>query len=197
MHRLSQWMSCRALKYLAVGTLACGLAFTPACTSGQEQTTIAAISAGIALADLIIHASDPTSGANLASLDVGQSLINLSLSDATIHSTSGTGTVTVTDASTGSQLGQQSFNWYASGNSIYAQNPTTVHDWLQQFSGYSSVDVDVKVEPEVSETNYGTVSATDNVEYQGATYASATASWSYTNPKQLCNPSPCRLSPKK
>ncbi len=89
----------------------------------------------------------------------------MGLSNATIYSTSGNFTVSVIDANTGASLGQQTFGYAVQGNSLYAQDPTGLHDWLQQFSGYSSVDVYVQVEPQVQVTNAGTVSATDNAEY--------------------------------
>lgn len=198
MDAVRQWTKNKALGYAMVVLLACGLTFVTGCTQNTNsniQTACTVISTAAALITLGVLLTDPTSGSNLASLDLNQSLVNLSLSNASMYSTGGTGTVTVTDASTGSTLGQQSFGWVVSGDSIYAQNPTAVHNWLQQFSGYSSVDINVQLRPEVETSAYGSASATDKAEYDGTTYASATAGWYYSNPKQLCNPSPCRLSP--
>jgi hypothetical protein len=120
-------------------------------------------------------------------------LLNLSLSNATISSTSGNATLTVTDASTGTMLGQQTFGWTVVGNSIYAQNPAAVHDWLQQFTGYSNVDVGVQVVPTLQAADVGSASATANAEYTGTTYASTTVGWDYVKPAKCIPGSPCPI----
>lgn len=107
--------------------------------------------------------------------------------------------VTVTDASTGATLGQQSFNYAVTGNSLYAQDAATVNNWLKQFSGYSEADVTVQASPQLQTTNPGSASVTSNVEYQGTTYASAYAGWTYSGDGGSCpNPNrPCYVPPNQ
>jgi hypothetical protein len=117
---------------------------------------------------------DPA-GSDVASLDPSQALINIAMTNATTTATSGTLTVTVTNPSTGATLGQQSFGYVVNGSAIYAQNPTAVHNWLQQFATYANVTVSVATDdiPEQDIGTSGTASVTASAEYQGTTYATA------------------------
>lgn len=155
----------KALLYSATGALACGLGALISCTQsvGASATKNVGTSGGSITLSYKVTWDPP--GSYLADFDASQALLNLSLSNATISSTSGDATVTVTDASTGATLGQQSFAWTVNGNSIYAQDPTAVQDWLQQFTGYSDVDVNVQVLPTLQATAYGSASVTGNSEY--------------------------------
>ena len=79
------------------------------------------------------------------------------------------------------------------GTSLYAQDPTAVHNWLLQFTGYSDVDVDVDTTADLQTLAVGSASATANAQYQGATYASTTVSWDYntTPPSGGCDTPIC------
>ncbi len=114
-------------------------------------------------------------GTDLASFDPNQALVNLSLSNATIASTSGTVTVTVTDLNTGQVAGQQSFEYVVRGNSLFAQDPTAVSNWLRQFTSLTNVDVATNVSTDLSPTAAG--SATLNAQYSGVTYTSSTVTF--------------------
>ena len=122
--------------------------------------------------------SDP-SGTDLANFNSSQALLNVSTSNVAITSTSGSVGVTVSNASTGQLLGQQTFGYVVQGDSLYAQDPTALHNWLSQFGSYSDVYVDEQVSDLMGEdtATSGTASATAHAEYQGTTYASAYKSW--------------------
>lgn len=115
-------------------------------------------------------------GTDLASFDPTQALMNVALSNATIASTTGTVTVTLTDLNTNQVVGQQPFAYVVRGNSLYAQDPTAVSNWLEQFSGYSNLDVATNVSTNLAPTAAG--SATLNAQYSGVTYASSTVTFS-------------------
>src|ERR1700743_311990 len=83
------------------------------------------------------------SGADLASLDASQAIMNYSLSNATIVSTGGPVTVTVTDGTTGSTLGQETFQYVVRNQSLFAADPNAVSTWLNQFASSSNVNVTV------------------------------------------------------
>lgn len=119
-------------------------------------------------------------GADVANFDTTQGLLTLTLSNATISSTSGTFVLSIIDHASQVTVGQQTFNYVVNGNSLFAQDPTAVHNWLQQFSSYADVDVQIDVTPVVTAIAPGTVSSTGTAVYQGTSYASATASWTYT-----------------
>jgi hypothetical protein len=130
-------------------------------------------------------------GSDLVSLDANQALLNLSLSNANISSTTGIIELSVTDPTTGQTLGLQSFGFVASGNSLYAQDPAAVYNWLQQFTGYSNIAVNVDVSSDLQTISSGSASAIGSSQYQGVTYGSATVSWSsgVSGPRNL-NPVP-------
>ena len=119
-------------------------------------------------------------GSYLASFDATQALLNLSLANATISSTSGTVNVKVVDLTTNQVVGQQAFGYVVNGTSVYVQDPTAVYNWLQQFTGYASIDVVADLDTTALTTSTGTASATGTAQYQGSTYASSTVSWEYT-----------------
>jgi|GEM_PF-5970405 len=184
----------RTLSHGILAVLAACLIFLPGCTQSLSISgTTGSSGSSVTLNYTVVF--DPP-GSYLCNFNAGQALLNLSLSNASISSTSGTAVMTVTDATNGSTLGQESVGWVVNGTSIYAQNPTALQNWLGQFCSYSDVAVNVQAAPQLQTTTYGSASATAAVEYQGTTYASTTNSWDYTNPKQQCDPSPCRLAPK-
>lgn len=117
------------------------------------------------------------SGIALASLDPTQAILNLSLSNAKISSSSGQVTVTLTDDNTGAVVGTQSFQYVVNGNGIFAQDPSAVSNWLNQFTSYSSLDVNIVANTNLQAINSGTASVTANAVYQGTTVASGSASW--------------------
>ena len=121
-------------------------------------------------------------GSDLSSFDTSQGLMAMSLSNATLSSTTGNFSLRVKDLTTGSIVGQQSFGYVVRGSSFYAQDPTAVHNWLQQFAGYSDVDVLVDLAPTAETTSAGSASAITSAVYLGTTYASSTVSWEYTPP---------------
>jgi hypothetical protein len=118
-------------------------------------------------------------GTDLANFDTTQGLLTMTLTNGAISSSSGPFTLTVIDHGTGQAVGQQSFNYVTVGNSLYAQDPTAVHNWLSTFSGYADVDVQMDVTPVIDALTVGTVSTTASLVYHGTPYASATASWEY------------------
>jgi hypothetical protein len=117
------------------------------------------------------------SGTDLASLDPSQAILNYSLSNATISSTSGPVTVTLTDDNTGVIVGQQTFQYVVNGNGLFAQDPNAVSAWLDQFTSYSSLDVNLTTATDMQATSSGTATVTSNALYQGVTYTSSSASW--------------------
>ena len=114
-------------------------------------------------------------GSVVAAIDTSQALLNLAVTNATISSTSGTVTLTLTDETTNQVVGQQSFGYVVQGTSLYAQDPAAVHNWLQQFAGYAAIDVGVDVTSTLKSTGAG--GATVSAVYQGTTYASSSVSW--------------------
>lgn len=145
--------------------------------SSSAKTTASNVfkTIGAVCALIVVILADP-SGADVAAFDPSQALVNLQLSNLTISSLTGTGTITVTDTASGRTLGQQAFGWVVRGTSIYAQNPTAVHNFLSQFSTAADVTVGIQVSPDVVPITQSPVSATSIVEYQGATIAAATVS---------------------
>jgi hypothetical protein len=129
------------------------------------------------LQQLAMWQSSTLTGTELASLDPSQAILNLSLSNAAISSSSGQVTVTVTDDTTGAVVGTQTFQYVVNGNGLFAQDPSAVSSWLSGFTSYSSLDVTVAANTSLQATSSGTASVTANAVYQGTTYASGTASW--------------------
>ncbi|HET6841692.1 MAG TPA: hypothetical protein VFK06_08390 [Candidatus Angelobacter sp.] len=119
----------------------------------------------------------PVSGTDLASLNPSQAIMSYSLSNAAIVSTGGAVTITLTDDNTGATVGQQTFQYVVSNNSLFAQDPTAVSTWLSQFSSYTNLDVSVVAKTDMQAAGSGTVTVTNNAIYQGTSYASASTSW--------------------
>ena len=119
-------------------------------------------------------------GSYLASFDATQALLNLSLNNARITSTTGIANVSVIDLTNTQTVGQQSFGYVVRGTSIYAQDPTAVYNWLQQFASYPSIDVIVGVDTDVQTNTPGEASATATAQYQGTGYAMSSVGWTYT-----------------
>jgi hypothetical protein len=117
------------------------------------------------------------SGIDLAGFDPSQAVMTYTLSDATIVSTGGLVTLTLTDSDTGVTIGQQTFQYVVRGNGLFAQDPTAVSAWLNQFTSYTSLDMTATANTDVQVIDPGTVTVTNNVLYQGTSYASATTSW--------------------
>jgi hypothetical protein len=120
-------------------------------------------------------------GSYLSTFDATQALLSLSLTNATISSTSGTANVSVKDLTTGQIIGQQSFGYVVNGNSLYAQDQTAVYNWLQQFTSYADIDVIVTADTTLQTTASGSASSTGSAQYQGTSYASTTVGWTYTD----------------
>jgi hypothetical protein len=173
-------MSNMFLRFAATSVLACGVLMLAGCP--KQTTTVSAsqnskTGTTVTVSHQIVW--DPA-GSDLVGFDATQALLNLSLTNATITSTSGTVILGVKDLTTGQIVGQQTFGYVVNGNSLYAQDPTAVYNWLQQFTSYASIDVIVNVDTDVDATSVGGVSSTGNAQYQGITYASATVSWTYS-----------------
>lgn len=117
------------------------------------------------------------SGIDLAGFDPSQAVMTYTLSDATITSTGGLVTVTLTDSDTGATVSQQTFEYVVRGNGLFAQDPTAVSAWLNQFTSYTSLDMTATANTDVQVIDPGTVTVTNNVLYQGTSYSSATTSW--------------------
>lgn len=162
----------------ATAVLACGLMLLVGCTQTTEIQGGVSQQQGPYIQVTHTIQWDPP-GSYLASFDATQALLNLSLSNATISSTSGTVTVSVIDLTTNQTVGQQNFGYVVTGNSIYAQDPSSVYNWLQQFTGYSNIDVKAVLATQLQTTNSGSASATGSAQYQGSTYASTSVGWDY------------------
>lgn len=166
----------KGFRYAATPVLLCGLLLLAGCT--QTLT----IDSGVSQQQggyIQVHYQvvwDPP-GSYLASLDTTQALLNLSLTNASVASTSGTFTLTVTDLTTNQNVGQQSFGYVINGTSVYAQDSTGVYNWLQQFTGYSNIDVTVDVTPALQATTTTSSSVTGSAVYKGVAYGSATVGW--------------------
>ena len=128
----------------------------------------------------------PITGADLASIDPNQAIMNWGLNNAQIVSTSGSFTVTITDATSGVTLGQQTFQYVVSGTSLLVQDPAAFSAWLQQFASYPSVNATVEAATTMQTIATGTSTVTSNAVYQGVTYASGTARWARTRPCPTC-----------
>jgi hypothetical protein len=122
------------------------------------------------------------SGTDLFSLDPSQAILSYSLSNATIASTNGLVTVTLTDDTTGVVVGQQTFQYIVNGNSLFVQDPSAVSSWLNQFSSNSNLDVGLNLDTDVQAITSGTATVTSNAVYQGVNYASGSASWAASFP---------------
>jgi hypothetical protein len=97
----------------------------------------------------------PVSGTDLASLDPSQAIMNYSLSNATIASTDGSLTITLTDGDTAATIGQETFQYVVRNQSLYAQDPNAVSTWLNQFATYPNINVAVAADTDVSVTRQG------------------------------------------
>lgn len=187
-----------ALRYGASAAILAVSLFSVSCIppgNVSESCSVTINSNGSTSEKCSVTVKDPP-GSYLCDTNASQALLNYSLSNATVASTSGTFSLAVSDATTGATLGQNSFGYTVEGNSVYPQNPTALENWLGQFCSYSDVNVSAQVPTELQTTNYGYASATSAAQYQGTTYASATNSWDYPAPKgKPCQPGPCKLGP--
>jgi hypothetical protein len=182
-----------------VGLLTFGLAFVAACTQSTGVTGGWNQKQGWNVEGNYTITWDPP-GSELADLNASQLSLPISMTNAELTSTSGTGTVTVTDLSTGNVVGQQSFGYTVSGSTLYVQDPTAVQNWLDQFTSYTEVEVGVAINSLAGQdtATSGTGTATGTAVYQGTTYASQYSSWNIGGGSgKPCNPSPCTLGPSK
>jgi hypothetical protein len=115
--------------------------------------------------------------------DASQALLNLALTNATVTANAGTVTVSVKDLTTGQIVGQQNFDYVINGTGVYAQNPSAVYNWLQQFTGYADIDVITNLATPVQSITDAPSSVTSSVQYKGTTYASSSAGW---EPSDTC-----------
>lgn len=124
---------------------------------------------------------------SLASIDTSQAWASITTQNGTVNNTSGTFTIEVTDTASGELLGQQSFAYTISGDSVYAQDPSAVHNWLDGFTQYGSEEVTVAISAAdidfVPTVQSGTATLGVAANYNGVTYASATL-----NEKVKCPP---------
>jgi len=124
------------------------------------------------------HTSFDPPANSLTNIDTTQAFAALTTQNGTVNNSTGTFTIKVTDTASGTLLGQHSFSYVMSGNSLYAQNPTSVHSWLDGFTQYGSEEVTVKISASdidfVPTIQSGTASLGVAAKYQGFTYAAAT-----------------------
>jgi hypothetical protein len=126
-------------RFVATGALTCSLVFAQACTTKTTMsTTVSKSPTGTTTVTVGIAVTIDPAGSDLAGFDTPRALANVAMDNANITSTAGTVTVTVSDASSGQVCGQQAFGYVVSGSSLYAQDPTAVHNWLTQFGSYSN-----------------------------------------------------------
>jgi hypothetical protein len=199
MNGLATGLVPRGLRTVTVALTVCSLLLfsgLSGCSSSTKTTASNVFKTIGAVCALVVAILADPSGADVAAFDPSQALVNLQLSNLTITSLTGSGTITVTDTATGRTLGQQTFGYVVRGTSVYAQNPTAVHNWLSQFSTAADVTVGIQVSPNVVPVTQGPVSATSIVEYDGATIAAATVSSSTPPVPPQCPPNePCPVQP--
>jgi len=167
-----------SLRFVAVALFALSLSALAGCGNGDGNTSSNCDETYDGNGNHQVHCRNNTDppGSVVAAIDTSQALLNLAPSNATISSTSGTVTVTLTDETTNQVVGQQAFGYVVRGTSLYAQDPVAVSNWLQQFAGYAAIDVGVDVTTTMQSAGAGGVTVSSV--YQGTTYASSTVSWS-------------------
>jgi hypothetical protein len=116
-------------------------------------------------------------GSDVAAIDTTQALLTLSASNATLESTTGTATLSIKDLTNGQIVGQNSFAYIVRNESLFAQDPTAVHIWLQQFAGYADIDVIINVDTTFMGEPGTSSLVTGSAMYQGRTYAATSVSW--------------------
>jgi len=151
------------------------LSFLTGCT-GAASASCTPIPGPITCTVTVTIKVDP-SGADVAAFDATQALVQLSSSNTTLSSTSGTVNLSVTDHSTGQLLGSSSFAYVVQSSSVYAQDPATVHAWLQQFANYADVDVNTSFNTTYTNPSSGTATVNANGLYFGTIYTSSSGSW--------------------
>ena len=166
------------VRKIAGAVLAGGLFLLVGCTQETSVSVTESQKTGPSITVTHKIMWDPP-GSYLVNFDATQALLNLSLTNATITTTTGTATVSVVDLTNGQTVGQQNFGYVVVGNSLYAQDPTAVYNWLQQFTGYANIDVIVEAATVLHTTTDGDASSTGSAVYLGVPYASATLGWSY------------------
>lgn len=189
----------KSLHIAAVSGMLCAIIALIGCT--QTTTVSGTVSSQSGVSATVTHVIvwDPP-GSYLVNFDATKALLQLSLSNAKVASTTGTATVSVKDLTTGQVVGQQSFGYVISGTSVYAQSPSTVYNWLQQFTGYADIEVTTNL-PTLLQSVDSTSSSSviGAAQYLGTTYASGSVGWEPVstnctggslgfNQKQLCAP---------
>lgn len=135
--------------------------------------------------------------ADLSYFDASQASASVNLANLTLLSDGGTATITITDDSTDSVLGSETFPFTINGNSAAFTDPSAVNQWVRSFSSYPG-NVSVNTQFYVATTTPGT-GQTGTVqitaEYSGSPYLSGSAAIS--GPPNLCNgkPSPYKCAP--
>ncbi|MBZ5509338.1 MAG: hypothetical protein LAO78_28095 [Acidobacteriia bacterium] len=172
----------RSLNFAAGFGALCAIISLVGCTQTTSITVSTNTMTGTTVSATYTATWDPP-GSYLVNFDASQALLNISLSNATVTANTGTVTVSVKDLTTGQIVGQQNFNYVINGTSVYAQNPSAVYNWLQQFTGYSSIDVITNLTTPLQSITDAPSSVTGSVQYQGTTYASASAGW---EPSDTC-----------
>lgn len=182
----------RRSRILLAVPLASMLLMLAGCTQTTEISGTVSSQSGASVTIKHVIKWDPP-GSYLVNFDATQALLNLSLANATISSTTGTVNVQVVDLTSNQVVGQQAFGYVVNGTSVYAQDPTAVYNWLQQFTGYANIDVVADLVTSAVTTSTGTASVTGTAQYQGSAYASSTASWEYTGSTDgQCQPATSR-----
>jgi hypothetical protein len=148
----------------------------------QTTTISATVSQQSGVSATVTHVIkwDPP-GSYLVNFDATKALLQLSLTNAKVASTTGSATVSVKDLTTGQIVGQQSFGYVISGTSVYAQDPSAVYNWLQQFTGYADIEVTTNLATLLqSVDSTSSSSAVSTAQYQGTNYASGSVGWEPT-----------------
>ncbi len=135
--------------------------------------------------------------ADLYYFDASQASASVNLANLTLLSDGGTATITITDESTGSVLGSETFPFTINGSSAAFTDPSAVNQWVRSFSSYPG-NVSVNTQFYVATTTPGTgQSGTVQItaEYSGSPYLSGSAA--IFGPPNLCNgkPSPYKCAP--
>ncbi len=171
----------KSLSLAATCGILCGIFALTGCTASTSLEAGVTQQTGF-FVKLVLKAIFDPPGSYLVNFDASKALLQLSLTNAKVASTTGTATVSVKDVTTGQIVGQQPFGYVINGTSVYAQDPSAVYNWLQQFTGYADIEVTTNV-PTSLESIDGTSSssAAGAVQYQGTTYASGSASWEPSN----------------
>ena len=187
----------RNSRKLSLGLAFCGLAVVLGCNVQGPTSAGVQISVNPSTHTIKILPTIDPPGSVVASFDTSEALVNVAMTNASITTTNGTVTITATDANSGALLGQQSFGYVVRGSALYAQDPASVHNWLQQFANYANVTVSMATD-NIAEQESGTsASVTASAQYQGTTYATAYKGWATDTGGSPCGNRPCPIPPNQ